>query len=185
MSSKQQAQRTRRKARSRTIICGEFKLPSSHLTTNYKIFDQRKVAFSQHDHVTRNKTSTERCEKWPATQVPAFQLHSPQTLLIKVPLTGAIFPTRHEGETQSRANSRIETQKKKRKTSKDFRLHLQLHSAISSHKQNQQPDGTREEGSETTVTGKQRPGLTKYRHQLLMHLMALELGRCNCAQIAY
>lgn len=120
MSSKQQAQRTRRKARSRTIICGEFKLPSSHLTTNYKIFDQRKVAFSQHDHVTRNKTSTERCEKWPATQVPTFQLHSPQTLLIKVPLTGAIFPTRHEGETQSRANSRIETQKKREKPQKTF-----------------------------------------------------------------
>ena len=67
MSSKQQAQRTRRKARSRTIICGELKLPSSHLTTNCKIFDQRKVAFSEHDHVTRNKTSTESCEKRPTT----------------------------------------------------------------------------------------------------------------------
>lgn len=158
MSSKQQAQRTRRKARSRTIIWGELKLPSSHLTTNCKIFDQRKVAFSEHDHVTRNKTSTESCEKRPTTQVPALQLHSPQTLLIKVSPTGAIFTTRHEGETQSRANSKIEAQKE-RKTSKDFRLHLQLHSVFSSHKQNHQPDGAREEGSETTVYGqtKARP----------------------------
>jgi hypothetical protein len=75
-----------------------------------------------------------------------------------------------------------------RKTSKDFRLHLQLHPAFSSHKQNQQPDGTREEGSETTVYGK-----TKARpHQVSPPIadafgkkMALELERCNCAQIAY
>lgn len=114
MSSKQQAQRTRRKARSRNNILRRIQTSVLYLTTNCKIFDQKKVAFSEHHHVTRNKTSTERCEKWPATQVPAFQFHSPQTLFIKVPLTGAIFTTRHEGETQSRANSRIETQKKEK-----------------------------------------------------------------------
>lgn len=105
------------------------------------------------------KAALKKCEKWSATQVPAFQLHSPQILSIKLPPNGTLFTTRHEGKTQSRANSKLETQKK-RKTSKDFRLNLQLHSAFSSHKQNQQP-GRNKRGRKRnySFTGKQRPGL--------------------------
>ena len=170
MSSKQQAQRTRRKARSRNNILRRIQTSVLYLTTNCKIFDQKKVAFSEHHHVTRNKTSTERCEKWPATQVPAFQFHSPQTLFIKVPLTGAIFTTRHEGETQSRANSRIETQKKREKPPKTFACTCNC--TLRFRATNKTSNRTEQERKEAKLqfTGKQRPGLTKYRHQLLMHL---------------